>query len=418
MPNLVLDTINEFAVPLDFDEAYYPLIIYFDNLNEKPYESISPGTEFKYDNLLSFLNEGIPSINLLSAVESKIASITGLSDICDSIIYVPLETFHDVVLSRISHIIVDQDRVFLSDQNDGIYVFNFDGKLMSKIGCKGSGPEEYQSLIAGKFSIDALKKEILIPDFIGQKILVYTFDNVLRAKIKLPYRVTDISSLNDELYILYIQSLMDRKDSFNPIRVIDRSGTESFMVKSFNYPVLNFISAGQFEKFNEDIFYTEPNNDTIFKISYDLKKTPDNVIRLGKYKPPIEIYQDINRWIDYYSEYVYTKNIFHCSEGILFALYFKDLTYSGLYRYTDKTPIIFYLGSRNKGIVDNIDNGPPFNSFFRVSNGYIIDILEPMILRSEVYSRVRKESKLHKIMSLSEIEDNPIIRLIKLKYEI
>ncbi len=414
MPNLVLDTNNEYAVPFGFDEAYYPLILYFDNNSDKPYEHIIPGTEFKYINLLNFLYEGTPSIDLLKVIESQSASISGLSDICDSIIYVPLETSYEVVLSRINHIEADNERVFVCDQNDNIFVFNLDGKLLSKIGCKGSGPEEYQSLTAGKFSIDAIRKEILIPDFSGQKILVYSFDGVLKTIIKLPYRATDISPINANLYILYIQSFTDKMNSFYPVRIIDRSGTEIFMFKSFNYPVLNFISAGQFEKFNENIFYTEPNNDTVFKISSDYIKKPDVIINLGKFKPPIEIYQDISRWLEFYSEYVYTKNIFHCSAGILFNFYYKDLTYSGLYRYTDKKPIIFYVGSRNEGIVDNIDYGPPFNPLFRVSNGHIIDILEPMILRSELYSRVRKESKLHKIRLSSEIEDNPIIRLINI----
>ena len=65
-----------------------------------------------------------------------------LSDICDSLIYIPLETKKESLLGGVSKVKVDGDDVFIN-YYWGLYHFKINGDFVGQIGRKGRGPGEY-----------------------------------------------------------------------------------------------------------------------------------------------------------------------------------------------------------------------------------------------------------------------------------
>lgn len=172
--NLIFDRENRFALAPDFPESEYPLVIYFNRDNKSSLDAISPDNYEAYEKLINFVDNKVRFYDLARAVDSDV-SATSLSTLCNDVRYIALGKDNDALISTILTNWTDSGKIFISDREGKIFAFNDDGIPLGRIGSKGEGTEEYRTLVGGKFILDKKRKEVIIPDMGGKKLVFYDY---------------------------------------------------------------------------------------------------------------------------------------------------------------------------------------------------------------------------------------------------
>lgn len=409
--NIYFDRENKYSLNPEYPLSEYPLVLYFNFDGKTTLDPITPDNHEAYEKLLKHIGDRIHLYDLTHALEADV-SVTGLSDLCSGIKYIPLGCNQDALLSTVLSYGTDSGKIFISDTEGKIIAFNSDGSPSGQIGRKGEGPEEYRTLVGGKFILDKKRKEVIIPDMGGKKLVFYNYKGVFLKSVPLNYIPDDLSIFNDSLLLIQTQPFQDLQNQICSIVIIDRRGGHIASIPAGQIPSLNFISSAKLDATFEGVWFEEPYNDTIYQIGADFTKHPSVVVQMGKYKPPVEIFGDISRWPEYSQKFVFNRYLFHHGQDLWFSFYKHTTLYSGFFRYSDGKPVLLFRGQRGGGITDDIDSGPPFNPFFKACDEFMIDFIEPSELLEKKYETIRPESPLREIRENISSENNPIVRLL------
>lgn len=120
--------------------------------------------------------------------------IVKLTDLVDSVEYIPLETTDECLLGNIYNIKEDAG-IFFIWVREGLYAFSSDGKFLNRIGRKGDAPGEY--IYMNCFYLDTFNKRVGIACELQHKIFLYTYDGVFHSCLEL--RDTENSIHNIEM---------------------------------------------------------------------------------------------------------------------------------------------------------------------------------------------------------------------------
>ena len=89
--------------------------------------------------------------------------------------FLPLETKAESLVGKVQDIQFDDKRIFVFDgDNEILQVFDDNGKHLCRIGSKGRGPGEYNSM--HDFALDRKEKQVWVHDDAGRKLEVYDYD--------------------------------------------------------------------------------------------------------------------------------------------------------------------------------------------------------------------------------------------------
>jgi len=160
--NIFFDREKRYSLNPEYPLSQYPLVIYFNFDGKTTFDAISPDNHEAYEKLLKYIGDRIHLYDLTHAIEADV-SVTGLSNLCSGIKYIPLGCNQDALLSTVLSYWSDSGKIFISDTEEKIIAFNLDGSPSGRIGRKGEGPEEYRTLVGGKFILDKKRKEVIIP---------------------------------------------------------------------------------------------------------------------------------------------------------------------------------------------------------------------------------------------------------------
>jgi hypothetical protein len=103
---------------------------------------------------------------------------TRFSDLLEEYRYIVPETTEESLFAYISKAYIDRGSLYIFDRwnVDKILVFDVGtGKFLRAIGSQGRGPGEYADLQG--FTLDRVRRELLLVDRSGQKVLVYDADS-------------------------------------------------------------------------------------------------------------------------------------------------------------------------------------------------------------------------------------------------
>lgn len=112
----------------------------------------------------------------------------------DSVLYIPLETHPNGLITSIEKILYSDNKFFILDQinRDGILVFSDEGAFITKIGSIGRGPSEYINLS----NFDVYDNKVYIYDNLSEQIKVYNFIGGFIEKFKIPDIQYDFSIID------------------------------------------------------------------------------------------------------------------------------------------------------------------------------------------------------------------------------
>ena len=120
--------------------------------------------------------------------------------------FVKLETAqHCLIGGEIKNVKIDNDLIFILDNNTNLFVFELNGKFLRKIGRRGNGPGEVQSI--SNFCLNKEMKEIMLFDITKNTILIFGYRGNFVKSIKFNQRL-DIKKFEALLKINAIKKVI------------------------------------------------------------------------------------------------------------------------------------------------------------------------------------------------------------------
>lgn len=213
-----------------------------------------------------------------------------LSDIIDTIEYIPLETNENCLIGRIDKVIGMGDTVAVLDDRIGraLYLFGRDGRFIRKIGQQGEGPQEYIHLF--DMTYDRATDRIFLLDLGGNKILVFNSDNGFIKSIDIEDTYANgIEYLGEEKMALYLNYGRKNfeKDGRTPLLMIydmENNRRDGLYVWHDSYidPTMIINTRIVFDKQADgSVLFATSHIDTVYRITRD-EVSPIYAIRFDK----------------------------------------------------------------------------------------------------------------------------------------
>ena len=215
--------------------------------------------------------DNVLHINLPDKVSDDICNV---SDIADTIIYVPLETNSKSIFGDPRLIAMDDHSIIISDKKR-IMAFKINGKFITQIGKTGNGPGEFNSV----FNFLLIKDTIFITSVGKYGITKYTVDGKYIGFIRQKSQMVHFSELPNEGYTWY-----DRRNG-NVVFFNDKWEITDTLPIEYDVSKKRLKYGGSatddyyFFKTNNQLLFTYYRNDTIWDISCK-KKEPAIIFNL------------------------------------------------------------------------------------------------------------------------------------------
>ena len=354
-----------------------------------------------------------------------------LSELCSSIDYIPLQTeTNSIVGARPTLNILNDVLLITYTNSDNCMVFGSDGIFKSSIGQRGNSKKEYTNI--SELNVLEDSSLVAIKDF--NKIVIYNKEGLFIREIPFENVTEGGYRVYDFLYIgggKYCTTQYNFESDCDKLSVIDNSGevlfSHDFGARSTvrdmveidgKMRVVSFGGNPHIYRFNNEVRYLNPKNDTIFSFSNELEKRPSFLVNLGKYKKS----QDASIKSDYVR--IFHDSFKESSDYLFFNFTTPSKTFSFmgpkdrsgylLYNKIEGEVIaLSYDSAFNKtGLTNDIDNGMPFWPNLITGNKMyqIVDALTFINMSIQSGSAKMKE-----IASTLTENSNPIIVVAILK---
>lgn len=219
------------------------------------------------------------------------------SDLFETVNIIKLETRNDCLLSHISTLKIDENRIFAYDNRMGrLLIFDLNGTFVAKAGEKGKGPGEM--ILPKDFTLNRELKHIEFQDAYALKIFVFDYDgNFIEARNTI--NVSDFERINNNTYIGYSSNYpMIYKDKVIDADLISYSNSGE-LIKEYK-GVRNIPRSYRVETFSNlvlsndnEVFLVPVLENCMFRVDQSLKlekvydfrfetKLPKNFLNSGK----------------------------------------------------------------------------------------------------------------------------------------
>ncbi len=289
---------------------------------------------------------------------------TRLSDLIQSIKYIPLETNENCLIQRYHIFDVSSRYILLYATLNNIYLFDRSGRFITEIGKRGLGPGEYYSI--SNLSINEGRNQVALITGVQEKRKIQRYD--LKGKIlsEVPLREDIGVCLGwfGHYGIFLTREIGGKPTPPYTFTLRDREKLNT-LGKGVKTTPIGYIETGSASGSNRPIPYVRNGNmyiretslnDTLYKITSENIFTPYYVIDAGKYKITTDLRKNPERFIERMHEFVsFSGAIFEMDKAFLISYYFEKKSY---FLYYDKTTRQSALFPSEKGIPNDWDGGP------------------------------------------------------------
>ncbi len=383
--------------------------------NRKPRESISAADklfEINYEDIL------------------KNSRIVPLSQVSSKVEYIKLETDNECIIRGIGQCFFADNLIFIANR-DHILEFSREGKFLQKIGNPGRGPGEIDLIKSMTLLQD--KKMIAVQLNAKKEMLYLSFNGEILKSVKIP-EAHYIKVMNDSRLIAYYVADGANKNTFS---LINETGDTISAVRNYctwaNTSGMSFLEGSYPEPFSykNNWFFKDRYNDTVYTIvSNNIK--PSYTFNLGKYKLPDEFRFErigtfkVQLYLEKAPNYCYV-NLFEAADKLFIVSERYHRPERKYLLFDKKGGVGFLLDNGNgisKGFINDVDGGLDFWPMGIVSDNQVympIDImrLEKELEKTKTEERIikypKQQKELEKLISDSDISDNPILMIVTLK---
>ena len=367
--------------------------------------------------------------------------VVKLSEIAESIEYIPLETNSEAVVGKIfaDRIYYENERIYLMLQNMSIIIFDRDGQYLNKISKHGRGPQEYDAA----FKVDIDLKTGNISVLASNKIIEYSLDGDFKKVVN--YKDNDFLSkhyitgfIKSDLNYFLCSSINDRSqhsgfliDSTARLLLSVEYPQEDYE-KVTTYSALLSIMKPMIFRHKNAVRIKNGLNKYILTINEDNSIDTAYIFNFGKYAPdPLKgdhfrvyapfIYSQF--WIFESDQYLFMT--FHTGslsdkiakmfkKGGLKGEYDYDFECSVFNKKTGEFQFILQPEINQLGFVEDFEGGPAVWPKYVSSDGYLITYMYAHEFKA--HAETHKVSEKYKsIADNLKDTDNPVIIRVKLK---
>lgn len=366
---------------------------------------------------------------------SEVEDFVNLSEIADSIKCIKLQIDSSDVMGKVREIVIREKYIYAVDVSQQcIFVFDREGRFVSKLNKRGEGPGEY--IWMGPVFIDENEDYIEIVEFEGSSSRLMKYSNIdfdFLGETSFPDVRFNSCKKNDEYYYFstqHLDNLINEKETNASLIISDSLGQLKILFdkkivtngSSFSPNIESFTRNNKGELFVSLMY-----DNTFYKLEKD-SVIPVYSVDFGKYEIDNSIgresVQKQLRYITDSDKKVFFPVLNMNNDSILsFSYYFKEEE-NRMFRENDFRQYIKMKGSGKTYHVRKINNDlTSFPEYLYVSSyffgcahevwykDYLVDIILP-----DQYLGAKGDNKVL-IDGIGEIaaEDNPIIVMAKLK---
>jgi hypothetical protein len=351
-----------------------------------------------------------------------------VSELVEDIQYIALETTPDCLLDQdISKIELFNHEIFISDYKF-IYRFDIHGKFLKKIGKQGRGPGEYASMGFQTFLIDRQNQQLLIFDFMSEKMIVYDFEgNYLRSK-SIDFLPGPMEWINKENFAVYNMGFTYEPEPWKDFYILNRNARTVGRHVFVRQPKTRYglvIYPPIFYTFKEKTRYKNPHENTIFEIDGSKIPKPVYFLDLGKY----EKYSDVddvevrvknnvgtNRANPKSYEKIGLLGLSETESHLFICYVHQEQRMAGVFDKKSKT--FYQLLEKESGLYglkDDLYGGPPLFPENGISSGVLYSHFAVSDLKEYVNGASNVDPALREIINAGNDNDNPVVVIATLK---
>jgi hypothetical protein len=227
----------------------------------------------------------------------KDSAIMNLSSICDSLIYIPLETnSKSIIGGQLNEFYIDGDDMFLQ-YSWKAYRFKTDGKFVCQFGKLGRGPGEYTCT---GLTVNPVDKRVYVKANYKHRMFTYDYNGKLISdKVKIGDSHAEMIFYPKTKSVLYTSAYSfdlkeSKKSNYDILKSYDLEGKLKTKIKSKYFPD-KFFTEGKGSKISipgasmynidNEMCVQEVSSDTLFKWNGDSLR-PHIVINSSDFKEP------------------------------------------------------------------------------------------------------------------------------------
>jgi len=364
----------------------------------------------KDGNHISLENNKQSILSLTPRSDNKVL----ISDLAESINYVPLETTSDALIGSVDKIEMKDSLWYILDKKSNvIWCYSTEGKYIFKIDKKGQGPGEYIKIF--DFDIDDKTGEIIILDRGSRKLFFYDNKGSFVKDLRIDLAASKFALVNDIFYFYTFgadtQMGKDKKDYGYNLFGVNREGEIICKQLQYNDVTDRSIGSNVFAKLNESILIHYAKNDTIYKLDDKGNIINKTIIDFGKSRVPIETIDSNDRFLFYLNNpsSAHVSTVF-CSESFVYITYtYQKRVRFAIFDYNNK---LHFNGSMLVNDIDGISFLNPTPHLVKMNTLYFVKEASDICNQE-----LEKEKSFLSIKELSELkeDDNPVIVIFNLE---
>ena len=190
-----------------------------------------------------------------------------LSEICDSIWYVRLESTKESMIGEMNKVIINDKYIIVADFSISkeVFIFDLNGKFITKISKLGKGPFEYSSI--ADVCYWPKTKSIFIFDRNSKKIIEYDITGKPVQEIPITFDAVNIALIDHDTFVLYAGFRENDELKYNLIYVNNKG---EIIKKAFpiDKKILTKTSKNdQFYYFKNDLYFNQDYDNNIYCIN-------------------------------------------------------------------------------------------------------------------------------------------------------
>jgi hypothetical protein len=366
--------------------------------------------------------------------------VVNLSEIAESVDYIPLETTSESIVGELSHekLIYENGLIFYKHRHL-MKIFDSKGKFKSTFNKHGNGAKEYisssQTVVSQNAKVITIGTDRNIQEYDTNGEFLRTIDLPIGDSIK--NVIFSRLGIIANIYYVLTTSINNKENNLNYSSIVIDSASNILLTLKYpekerefvkKLPLLNRVPnlSPSLYKYKDEIRIINGNDDNIISINNELKIDTVYKLNYGKYNrnnPQNEEYNVLDRYKSFFesSSYLFMqfrtnslplkKRKIHNVTGKIVSLslacsFFNKKT--GEFTFIDPSEVDEF------GFKDDINNGPAVWPLYISHDDYMVTMIEAY--KFIQYAQTHKVSdKFKKIADSLKEDDNPVVVLVKLK---
>lgn len=302
-------------------------------------------------------------VDLAGYLESGEENELSLSELIDSLEYIPLQTPDDLPVDILLTVRLSSENIFVLDRQQRLFRFDRQGHFLNLIGGRGEGPAEYVSAV--DFEVDESKEAVYVFDIHRKKVKAYRMSGAFWKDIMMPEGVESIALVDDSCFIGYRPWYRATDGTDQCVIFIESTGevdTIPFVRKGRTGEVkVDLFRMPDFSQLSSASRFRMPFESAIYAISEDYVVSKEVEFELGDHLLPVEVSMNnelYNKNLD--APYVFELKANRFEDFVYMSFFYQKKNRRVVYDMdTDKFHTVF-VGREPEGIDNDMDGGATF----------------------------------------------------------